>query len=202
MGSLWLSQRLWPLSSRYRAMPARARLEWDGRLPSTLHALAITLAGVYLFVFSPTFAEDHVRAWPAAAPFARALLQSKRICRQGLPSPARCSPSAHAAAACLQAGDSPFMLRTSPLTDAALGFSLGYFATDMMLLVLYFPSFGGPEMALHHLAALASVAAAAFQARARPLLLPPLLLLLRLRHSPHQLCSSLASGDAGTSTAG
>jgi hypothetical protein len=58
------------------------------------------------------------------------------------------------------------MLRTSPVTDAALGFSLGYFATDMMLLVLYYPSFGGPEMALHHLAALTSVAAAAFQARA------------------------------------
>ena len=45
------------------------------------------------------------------------------------------------------------MLRTSPMTDAALGFSLGYFATDMMLLVLYYPCFGGPEMALHHLAA-------------------------------------------------
>jgi hypothetical protein len=65
------------------------------------------------------------------------------------------------------------MLRTSPMTDAALGFSLGYFATDMMLLVIYYPSFGGPEMALHHLAALTSVAAAAFQARA-PLLLPRL----------------------------
>ena len=77
MGSLWLSQRLWALSSRYRAMPARARLEWDGRLPSTLHALAITVAGVYLFLLSPTFAEDHVRAWPAAALCACTLWQSK-----------------------------------------------------------------------------------------------------------------------------
>ena len=63
-----------------------------------------------------------------------------------------------------QVGDSPFVLRTSPLSDAALGFSLGYFSTDLLLLVLYYPSFGGPEMAVHHLAALASVAAAAFQA--------------------------------------
>ena len=77
MGSLWLSQRLWPLSSRYRAMPARARLEWDGRLPSTLHALAITVAGTYLFLLSPTFAEDHVRAWPAAAQLLCAFLRSK-----------------------------------------------------------------------------------------------------------------------------
>ncbi len=55
------------------------------------------------------------------------------------------------------------MLRTSPLSDASLGFSLGYFATDLLLLVLYYPSFGGPEMGVHHLAALASVAAAALQ---------------------------------------
>ena len=58
----------------------------------------------------------------------------------------------------------PFVLRTSPLSDAALGFSLGYFATDLLLLVLHFPAFGGLEMAVHHVAALASVAAAAFQA--------------------------------------
>jgi hypothetical protein len=57
------------------------------------------------------------------------------------------------------------VLRTSPLSDAALGFSLGYFATDLLLLLLYYPSFGGPEMAVHHVAALASVAAAAFQVR-------------------------------------
>lgn len=62
-----------------------------------------------------------------------------------------------------QAGDRPFVLRTSPLSDASLGFSLGYFATDLLLLVLYYPSFGGAEMGVHHLAALASVAAAALQ---------------------------------------
>lgn len=65
-----------------------------------------------------------------------------------------------------QAGDIPFVLRTSPLSDASLGFSLGYFATDLLLLWAYFPAFGGPEMALHHVAALTSVAAAAFQGQA------------------------------------
>lgn len=40
---------------------------------------------------------------------------------------------------------------------------LGYFATDLLLLVVHYPAFGGPEMAVHHVAALVSVAAAAFQ---------------------------------------
>ena len=97
-------------------------------------------------------------------------LESKGSVNQACLHPFFCPPTA-VAVACPQAGDSPFMLRTSPVTDAALGFSLGYFATDLMLLVLYYPSFGGPEMALHHLAALASVGAAAFQARAWLLLL-------------------------------
>ncbi|KAI7845956.1 hypothetical protein COHA_000502 [Chlorella ohadii] len=63
-------------------------------------------------------------------------------------------------------GDVAFVLRTSPLSDAALGFSLGYFLTDLLLLVVHYPSFGGPEMAVHHVAALVSVAAAAFQGQA------------------------------------
>ena len=129
LGSLRLAHFLSPLlSQRYRDMPAPERLEWNARLPSTLHAVAITAATVYLFVWSPVFAD-------------------------GAPRP--------------QGGSAAFVLRTSPLSDAALGFSLGYFATDLLLLCLYFPHFGGPEMALHHVAALASVAAAAFQASAR-----------------------------------
>jgi hypothetical protein len=93
------------------------------RLPSTLHAVAITAATAYLFFLSPVFSDD-------------------------------------------AGGATAFVLRTSPLSDAALGFSLGYFATDLLLLLLYYPSFGGPEMAVHHVAALASVAAAAFQGQA------------------------------------
>lgn len=65
-----------------------------------------------------------------------------------------------------QAGDAPFVLRTSPASDAALGFSLGYFATDLLLLALHYPALGGAEMALHHAAALVSVAAAALQGEA------------------------------------
>ncbi|EFN50743.1 hypothetical protein CHLNCDRAFT_142545 [Chlorella variabilis] len=120
MGSLRLAQAVSPrLVTRYREMTATEQLEWDGRLPSTIHAFAITAATLYLFLLSPVFAAGAV-------------------------------------------GDSPFVLRTSPLSDAALGFSLGYFSTDLLLLVLYYPSFGGPEMAVHHLAALASGQAHAY----------------------------------------
>ncbi|KAL4853815.1 Flap endonuclease 1 [Chlorella vulgaris] len=95
------------LISRYRSWAAREQLEWNGRLPSTLHALAITFITAYLFLVSSVFAKDKI-------------------------------------------GDDPFVLRTSPLSTATLGFSLGYFATDLVLLVHYYPAFGGPEMALHH----------------------------------------------------
>ena len=60
----------------------------------------------------------------------------------------------------MQSKEPVFGLRTSTETSAALGYSLGYFATDLALLVLFYPSFGGLEIAAHHVAALASVATA------------------------------------------
>jgi hypothetical protein len=60
----------------------------------------------------------------------------------------------------VQSKEPVFGLRTSTETSAALGYSLGYFATDLALLVLFYPSFGGLEIAAHHVAALASVATA------------------------------------------
>lgn len=122
MATLRLSQRLSPLSSHYRALSATDRLEWDGRMPSTLHAIISTAVTTYLFFCTTVFSHD-------------------------------------------PAGDKPFVLRTSPLTDAALGFSLGYFSTDLLLVLVHYPDFGGLEIAVHHVAALASLAAAAFQAQ-------------------------------------
>lgn len=118
MGSLGLSQRLSPLLPAYRKLPEREQLEWDARLPSTVHALVITAATIYLSIFSSVFGE---------------------------------------------AGDRPFIPRTSPLSEAALGFSLGYFFTDLLLMLYHFPVLGGVEMGLHHLVALTSIAAAVFQ---------------------------------------
>lgn len=51
--------------------------------------------------------------------------------------------------------------RTSPLSFAALGLSLGYFAADLALVLLHSPALGGPEVVGHHAAALASLLVAA-----------------------------------------
>jgi hypothetical protein len=86
------------------------------------------------------------------------------------------------------------VLRTSPLSTATLGFSLGYFATDLVLLVHYYPAFGGPEMALHHVAAIASVAAAAFQARQE---LAALLWIVLTGRAVHEWCTNGACSCCG-----
>lgn len=51
----------------------------------------------------------------------------------------------------------PAMLRVSPLTNAALGVSLGYFVLDLAMMLVYYPQMGGAEMVAHHVASLLSV---------------------------------------------
>ena len=51
----------------------------------------------------------------------------------------------------------PLALRTSALSFAALGLSLGYFAADLALVLRHAPALGGPEVVGHHAAALASL---------------------------------------------
>lgn len=150
--------------------PARLR-----RAPSTLHAVAITAATAYLFLASPVFSEDHVRSPCMCCLFAGAarLPGGADGLRGGASAfvsdlPARHPTQPPPRHARVQAGDVAFVLRTSPLSDAALGFSLGYFATDMLLLLVHYPAFGGPEMGVHHVAALLSVGAAALQVRRAP----------------------------------
>lgn len=65
------------------------------------------------------------------------------------------------------------MLRSDAVSTATLGFSAGYFAMDLIMLVLYYPSFGTTALGVHHVAALLSVAASALtgQGQAYTLLL-------------------------------
>ncbi|KAK9814277.1 hypothetical protein WJX72_003292 [[Myrmecia] bisecta] len=55
----------------------------------------------------------------------------------------------------------PLMFRSTRLTQAALGTSLGYFIMDLYIVAVHYPEMGGPEMLLHHTAALLSVLASA-----------------------------------------
>ncbi len=55
----------------------------------------------------------------------------------------------------------PLAFRTSALSFAALGLSLGYFAADLALVLRHSPALGGPEVVGHHAAALLSLLVAA-----------------------------------------
>lgn len=55
----------------------------------------------------------------------------------------------------------PLAFRTSALSFAALGLSLGYFAADLALVLRHSPALGGPEVVSHHAAALLSLLVAA-----------------------------------------
>lgn len=56
--------------------------------------------------------------------------------------------------------------RHTPLSSAALGWSLGYFTLDIALVCWYFPTMGGPEMLIHHIAAFISVGLASYTKQA------------------------------------
>lgn len=120
LGSMWLMRQVSRrISKSYRSLSAEEQLEWDGKAPSTLHAIIITAAAIFITFWTDTFAA--------------------------------------------KADGQPFVLRGSRASNAALGFSCGYFITDLFMLVLYYPIFGGPAMAVHHVFSLASVAASAAQ---------------------------------------
>jgi hypothetical protein len=106
--------RIWPLS--YAKLKAPQQRDWDSRVPSTIHAIAITAATAYTLGMTSVF-------------------QSSRLDK---------------------AGDS-IMLAHSDLTEAALGMSLGYFLTDIAVIVYHFPDMGGYDMIAHHIAATLSI---------------------------------------------
>ncbi|EPS63169.1 hypothetical protein M569_11619, partial [Genlisea aurea] len=46
--------------------------------------------------------------------------------------------------------DYPIVFRSSPLSDAVLGVSLGYFLTDLAMILYQYPALGGAEYIIHH----------------------------------------------------
>lgn len=124
------------LSSRvpaYASLPRHHKLDLDSRLGSNLHAVASTALAVVCVL----------SLWGVEASAAAAFSSS--------------SPSTSATAT----HPLPLALRTSPLSFAALGMSLGYFAADLALVLRHAPALGGPEVVAHHAAALASLLVAA-----------------------------------------
>ncbi|XP_022149741.1 transmembrane protein 56-B isoform X2 [Momordica charantia] len=53
--------------------------------------------------------------------------------------------------------DELLIRRTSSLSDMTLGFSIGYFLSDLAMVLWYFPALGGLEYVLHHALSLFSI---------------------------------------------
>ena len=121
--SSYLSARYAPRVYNEALANAGERADWDSRLPSTVHALAVS-ALILLSALRGDFSASSVSDDDGGV--------------SPLPPPA---------------------LRATRLSRVAVGASLGYFAADALMLCCY-PSIAGPEIAAHHAAALASLAAA------------------------------------------
>ena len=130
-----LSSRLSSRVPAYASLPRHHKLDLDSRLGSNVHAVASTVLAV-VCVLS---------------------LWSVETSSSLLPS----SSSTSSASAAATATHPPLALRTSALSFAALGVSLGYFAADLALVLRHSPALGGPEVVGHHAAALASLLVAA-----------------------------------------
>ncbi|XP_022141361.1 transmembrane protein 56-like [Momordica charantia] len=89
------------------------RVEWNNRAMSTLHAIFITAAALYLVFLSDLYSDQHF----------------------GL-----------------------ITFRSSTISTFALGVSVGYFITDLVMIFWFYPALGGMEYVIHHLLSLIAVA--------------------------------------------
>ncbi|XP_010529701.1 PREDICTED: transmembrane protein 56-like [Tarenaya hassleriana] len=99
----WTSHLLF---KAYGTLGSKQRMEWNNRGFSTFHAVFVSVAAIYLLIFSGLF-DDNVP------------------------------------------GDL-IINRTSTLSEAVLGFSIGYFLTDLSVILWHFPVLGGVEYVFHH----------------------------------------------------
>ena len=134
-----LSSRLSSRVPAYASLPRHHKLDLDSRLGSNLHAVASTALAVVCVL----------SLWSVEA-------------SSSSPSFSSSSTSASATATATPHPPlPPLAFRTSALSFAALGLSLGYFAADLALVLLHSPALGGAEVVGHHAAALASLLVAA-----------------------------------------
>ena len=130
-----LSSRLSSRVPAYASLPRHHKLDLDSRLGSNLHAVASTALAVVCVL----------SLWSVEA-------------SSSSPSFSSSSTSASATATATPHPPlPPLAFRTSALSFAALGLSLGYFAADLALVLLHSPALGGAEVVGHHAAALASL---------------------------------------------
>jgi hypothetical protein len=90
----------------YTKLNNAEKVEWNNRGFSTVHAVIVSVAAVYLLLISDLFDET--------------------------------------------SNEELIIDRRSKFSDFILGFSLGYFITDLSMILWYLPALGGKEYVLHH----------------------------------------------------
>ncbi|GMY10389.1 TLC domain-containing protein 4-B-like isoform X1 [Fagus crenata] len=97
----------------YGKLSSAVKVEWNNRGFSTIHALIVAFASLYLLLLSDVFDEN---------------------------------------------SHGELMInRTSTLSDTLFGISLGYFLSDLAMILWHFPALGGLEYVLHHVLSMFSI---------------------------------------------
>ncbi|KAL0545952.1 hypothetical protein IC582_015856 [Cucumis melo] len=89
------------------------RVEWNNRAMSTVHAIFITAAALYMVFLSDLYSDRYF---------------------------------------------GPITFRSSTISTFGLGVSVGYFITDLVMILWFYPAIGGMEYVIHHLLSLLAVA--------------------------------------------
>uniref|UniRef100_A0A0A0L1M1 TLC domain-containing protein n=1 Tax=Cucumis sativus TaxID=3659 RepID=A0A0A0L1M1_CUCSA len=89
------------------------RVEWNNRAMSTVHAIFITAAALYMVFLSDLYSDQYF---------------------------------------------GPITFRNSTISTFGLGVSVGYFITDLVMILWFYPAIGGMEYVIHHLLSLLAVA--------------------------------------------
>ncbi|XP_028768849.1 transmembrane protein 56 [Neltuma alba] len=90
----------------YRKLSSAQKTEWNNRGFSTVHAVFVSFASIYLLMVSDIFNKD--------------------------------------------LDDEPVISRSSTLSNTVFGISIGYFLSDLAMILWHFPALGGLEYVLHH----------------------------------------------------
>lgn len=131
---LFLASRVvsWHWFAGYRRLPSHLRVDWDTRVPSTVHALVVTAVCTWELVRGNKLSAAVTGGTPGSA-----------------------GPVLQQATATL-----PLVWRVSQTTYGIIGVSFAYFAVDLAV-ILRNPRISSPAILVHHCAALLSLASVA-----------------------------------------
>jgi len=143
----------------YKSLSIDEKIEWGARAPSTLHAIILCFSCIYLFLLTDLFDEFKVGWFPPKENSFKVLFNPLHFSIFNMYTHFKFSN--YCIFPKLQNTSTPLLYRSSPLSTATLNFSVGYFLSDIIMFMFYFPH-GTLAMNIHHVCALTSVTISGF----------------------------------------